>query len=128
MPVYTAPMPRELSHPRPAAGARLMKLRKAAGLSQQQLADAIGTAQRNVAYWESIENPPPSDAIPALARVLGVSVETLLAPHTPLPRKGGRVSRLQVLMAEVAELPKRKQDRVLDLLDVAVRQQREERS
>lgn len=127
MSYYTGLMPRPLSRPRPPAGQRLLQLRKAAGLSQVQLAQLVGETQRNIAYWEASDHPPRSDILPALSRVLGVRLEDLLNPEAPLARKPGPVSKLHRLLDELAELPKRQQDRVLEMLELAIQQQRQEK-
>ncbi|MBK6520180.1 MAG: helix-turn-helix transcriptional regulator [Polyangiaceae bacterium] len=64
--------------PRPAQGARLLALRRAAGLTQVELAKALGVSNANIAFWEWSAKPPRSDVLPALARALRVRVEDLL--------------------------------------------------
>src|SRR5437867_4430607 len=63
---------------RPAQGRRLVELRKAAGLSQYELADMIGEPQPNIAYWELSDKPPRSDVLHKLADALAVTVAELL--------------------------------------------------
>jgi transcriptional regulator with XRE-family HTH domain len=63
-------------------GARLAQLRKQAGLTQTALAREIGISQRMMAYYESPTAFPPAMLLPTLARVLGISVETLLGTET----------------------------------------------
>lgn len=92
---------------RPAQGARLVVLRKAAALSQAELARLIGEPQQNVALWEQSDKPPRSDAIPKLARALGVRVEDLFTEKTSLPRPSGPVGKVRKLFDEVAKLPRR---------------------
>jgi transcriptional regulator with XRE-family HTH domain len=71
---------------RPAQGKRLVELRKAAGLSQYELAEMLGVPQSNVAFWEQSEKPPRSDLLPKMADVLGVGIVDLLNTN------GGRVT------------------------------------
>jgi transcriptional regulator with XRE-family HTH domain len=59
-------------------GTRLREARKAAGLSQQQLADVIGTHVMVVSAWERNTRAPNGDSLDALAGALGVSVDYLL--------------------------------------------------
>ena len=113
---YTPGVPRKLSKQRPAQGARLVALRKAAALSQAELARLIGEPQQNVALWEQSDKPPRSDAIPKLARALGVRVEDLFTEKTSLPRPSGPVGRVRKLFDEVAKLPRRQQDKIVEFL------------
>lgn len=64
--------------PAPSFGARLAELRKAAGLTQVELAEAIGTSQRMVAYYERTEDYPLARLLRHLSRALGVSADELL--------------------------------------------------
>jgi len=59
-------------------GARLARLRKAAGYTQHQLADEIGATRRQIAYYESESEHPPANLLADLARVLNVSTDDLL--------------------------------------------------
>lgn len=59
-------------------GTRLRNARKAAGLSQQRLADVIGTHVMVVSAWERDTRAPNGDSLDALAGALGVSVDYLL--------------------------------------------------
>lgn len=51
---------------------RIAEQRKAAGLSQQQLADRMGVAQSNVVGWEKEIYLPRSYQLPLLRDVLGL--------------------------------------------------------
>ena len=64
--------------PHSAFGKRLFALRKMRGLTQVQLAEALGTTQRVISYYETEAELPPSTAIIPLARVLDVSTDELL--------------------------------------------------
>ncbi len=68
-------------HKRPEVagfGERLVRLRKAAGFTQHDLAAQIGVSRRVVAYYEGETKHPPTQMLPRLAQVLNVSVEILL--------------------------------------------------
>lgn len=58
-------------------GARVALARQTAGLSQQALADRIGTARSTVARVEIGVTTPTLDLALALSRELGESVEAL---------------------------------------------------
>lgn len=51
--------------------------REKRGLSQAAISDALNVSQQAVAKWESGEASPRADKLPALARLLGVSVGAL---------------------------------------------------
>jgi transcriptional regulator with XRE-family HTH domain len=58
-------------------GARVAQARQNAGLSQQKLADRIGTARSTIARVEIGVSTPTLDLALALSRELGESVEAL---------------------------------------------------
>lgn len=123
---YTArAMGRPLTKPRPKQGARLAALRKAAGLSQAELARAIGVPQSNLAYWETSTKPPSSDVLPKLADVLGVHVEVLLGREpVAAPRSPGPVGKLRQVFDEASCLPRSKQRLVAEFVQTLVEQHR----
>jgi transcriptional regulator with XRE-family HTH domain len=58
---------------------RLARLRRTAGLTQQQLADKTGISRRMIAHYETQATSPPAQALPLLAKALGVTVDEILA-------------------------------------------------
>ncbi len=56
----------------------LKELRNENNLSQTQLAETIGTSQRNIVRWENDETEPTTFFIVKLAKVFGVSADYLL--------------------------------------------------
>jgi len=54
---------------------RLTAIRKARGLTQVELAKAIGATQRSISYYENDDGVPPASAVIALARALKVSAD-----------------------------------------------------
>ena len=71
-------MPKKNSSDVDGFGARLVALRKAAGLTQQQLAKEINVSRRVIAYYEGETEHPPTTILPRLAQVLRVSADELL--------------------------------------------------
>lgn len=59
-------------------GKRIQRLRKERGLTQKQLADAVGVTPQAVSKWETDESCPDVTALPLIAGALGVSTDTLL--------------------------------------------------
>ena len=122
---YPGAMPRPLRHPRPAQGLHLANLRKAAGLTQTQLAELINEPQTTIATWEVRDRPPRSDVLPKLARVLGVSVEQLLNVEPDrVQHKRGPASKMDRLLAQVGQLSRRQQDRLMEMVSIFLEQER----
>jgi len=119
---YSPGMPRKPERPRPKQGARLAALRRAAGLTQTELAQLVGEPQQNIAFWEQSEKPPRSDVLPKLAKVLGVRIEQILEGELPQTRRAGPVGKVQKLFEEVSTLPRRQQDRILETVSALVAQ------
>lgn len=117
-------MPRKLQRTRPKQGSRLAALRRAAGLTQTELAQLVGEPQQNIAFWEASEKPPRSDVLPKLARVLGVQIDHLLDGTADLPktRRAGPVGRVQKVFEEVAALPRKQQERIVETVSALVEQ------
>lgn len=59
-------------------GAFIAALRKAAGMTQKELAERLYVSDKAVSRWEREESSPDLSVIPALAEVLGVTVDELL--------------------------------------------------
>src|SRR5688500_16591426 len=74
---------------RPITGeSALARLRVAAGLSQQQLADRLGTiSEPGIHRWETGRTRPRVDILPRLASTLGVSIELLVHAIVETPRR-----------------------------------------
>jgi len=64
---------------------RLYELRKQNNLSQEELAERIGVSRQAVSKWERAESSPDTDNLIALARMYGVSLDTLLNTSEPIP-------------------------------------------
>jgi len=119
---YTPAMARKLQRQRPKQGARLAALRRAAGLTQTELAQLVGETQQNMAYWEASERPPRSDVLPKLAKVLGVKIEQILEGELPETRRAGPVGKAQKIFEEVSTLPRKQQERIVETVSALVEQ------
>ena len=62
----------------PTMAQRLVDRRKAAGLSQEALADKLGVSRQAVSKWERSESSPDTDNLIALAALYEVSLDELL--------------------------------------------------
>ena len=59
-------------------GKRIAKLRKANGLTQEQLGSLVGVSRRVIAYYEAETKYPPAHLIVPLSIALNVSTDELL--------------------------------------------------
>lgn len=72
------PMSRQPNDAVKSFGQRLAQLRKAAGHTQQQLADEVGMSRRMIAYYEGETGRLPTSFLVDLAHALAVSTDELL--------------------------------------------------
>lgn len=73
-----------LTPPAPA----LRTLREAKGMTQKELADALGRSQQAIHFWETGRQSPPYDVLPALAAVFGLDYNALV-PSVILTKRRG---------------------------------------
>lgn len=59
-------------------GEKIASLRKAAGMTQQQLADRMGVTDKAVSKWERNLSCPDIESIPLLAEIFGISADELI--------------------------------------------------
>ena len=59
-------------------GTMIAELRKQHGMTQLELAEKMGVTDKAVSKWERDLSCPDINSIPALAEILGVSVEDLM--------------------------------------------------
>ena len=108
--------------PRPQQGARLRALRKAAKLSQAELAALVGEQQPAISFWERSDKPPRSDVLAKMAKALGVTIEDILGEHAaapsppPLADLPGPAGQVQKAFEEVRKLPRRQQQKVVEFV------------
>ena len=69
-------------------GRRLVEFRKARGLTQMQLAQAIGSSQRAISSYETVAEFPPAAVIVELATALHVSTDELFGLKPIRPANG----------------------------------------
>lgn len=103
-------------------GPRLAAIRKARGLTQVQLAEATGTTQRSISYYENDDGAPPASIVMVLARALQVSADELLGlepPHKAVPATAGdpETRRLWKRFQAVTQLPEKDQRAVIRLIN-----------
>jgi len=102
-------------------GPRLAALRKAAGFTQQQLADEIGISRRRIAYYESESDHPPANLLADLARVLNITADQLLA-EAPVKRqaKTSLSPRLERRLKQIEQLNPKSKQQLLAIIDTFI--------
>ena len=98
-------------------GARVAAARKVAGLTQYQIAEAIGIPQRTVSFYERGEGDLPSSLLVSLAEILDIDIRDLLGVDISEPVRRGPRSVVEQRAEAVRTLPPRDQKFVLKFLD-----------
>ena len=101
-------------------GERLAALREQRGISQSQLAEAMGVTQGSVARWEKRSVAMPPEQMVKLAHVLGISVRTLLGESDAPKERPGPTGRLRRVLHAAGELPRRQQEKIAEVVDALV--------
>jgi transcriptional regulator with XRE-family HTH domain len=107
-----------------AFGARLATIRKVRGLTQTQLADAIGVKQYVIASYETGRSQMPISLIHPVALTLGVEPAELLGDQ-PIQVKRGPTPKMQNQFDRICQLPKSKQRQILEVVEALLAQQSE---
>lgn len=108
---------------RSALGQRFTQARERAGISQKELAEKMGTTQQRIAYWERHATGFRSETILAqLTKILGISADELLGTQAPRTKATQPIGRARQLFEAVSKLPRRQQEKILDLLEPFVRE------
>lgn len=102
---------------RPPMAQRLIELRQSAGLTQVQLAEQIGVHYSNIGFWELSGTPPRGEVLPKMAHALGVTVDELLGVAPAKTKKPAAKGRLQMVFEQVAKLPRRQQQKVIEMAE-----------
>ena len=66
---------------------KLIELRKKAGMSQEELADAAGVSRQAVSKWESEQSIPDLDKVVILSEIFEVTTDYLLKGIEPVAEK-----------------------------------------
>lgn len=105
-----------------ALGARITQLRKQHGMTQAELARALGVSQQTVFAFELGDRRVTVPLIPKLAKILAVTVEELIGVTAPLPTRAPRRSPKILRHAErIQRLGKAAQRFVIKIIDVLER-------
>ena len=89
---------------------KLKAVRMKAGISQERLSAELGVTKRTIINYESGKTIPPSDVLPKIARLFGVTIETLITEEEEFialaNEQGGSKSarEAEALVSEVSGL------------------------
>lgn len=97
-------------------GARIAELRKAAGITQVEMAEILGVSQQTITAYEVGRRRMAISALPILAKLFGVSLDELVG-ESAKPSKRGPTPKLQQQMERIGQLPKTTQRVVMEMLD-----------
>jgi transcriptional regulator with XRE-family HTH domain len=115
-------MPRKV-RPTSAFGERLAELRAERGITQGQLAEAIGSSQRAISHYETVAEYPPTAVVVQLAEALKVSTDELLGVK-PLrvarTAEDPEVRHLWKKFQQVLSLPEKDRRAVIGLVNSLV--------
>jgi transcriptional regulator with XRE-family HTH domain len=96
-------------------GKRLAQLRKAAGYTQQELADEINSTRRVIAYYETESDQPPANILAVLAKALGSTTDALLGlTEAQTPKLSSRLERRLKKMETLTPKAKRQLVQLID--------------
>jgi len=97
-------------------GQRLASLRKAAGFTQQELADEIAVSRRVIAYYEAETQHPPANLLIDLAKALSVSCDELLGlvELQAAPKANNRLERRLKQIDKLGPKAKRQLTQLID--------------
>jgi transcriptional regulator with XRE-family HTH domain len=99
-------------------GERLVALRKAAGFTQQELAQELKISRRMIAYYEGETTHPPTTILPRLAQALGVSADEILTDNERHKKLQKPINaRLQRKLQQLAKLGTKERRQVVQLLN-----------
>jgi len=75
---------------------RLQQLRKAKGLSQEELANILGLSRQAVSKWERAETSPDTDNLICLAKLYNISIDKLLDTGESLDEIKERIAQERI--------------------------------
>jgi transcriptional regulator with XRE-family HTH domain len=104
-------------------GERIARLRREHGITQVQLAEALGVSQQTMQSYEVGRRRIPVSALPMVAQTLAVSLEELFGQSKPAGRsKRGPASKLELHLQRISALPKPRQRAVMEVLEAMLAQ------
>ena len=104
-------------------GERLSKSREKAGYTQGELAGKLGISQRTYSDWEMGSVALSPERLRELAALLGTTAGELVDGREPKGKRLPANSRLGQSVEALGKLPRRRQSRILDVLDAMLAQE-----
>jgi transcriptional regulator with XRE-family HTH domain len=88
------------------------------------LADRLKTTLKMIDYYERRANNPSVEFVRQAARVLGFSVAELLGEEVQIKRarKAGPTGKVHKIFEEVSKLPRRQQEKIVEVVSALVSQ------
>jgi transcriptional regulator with XRE-family HTH domain len=108
----------------PSFGQRLAELRKRAGFTQKEFGEQLDVSQRVVAYYEGQTDYPPTQLLPRIAEVLGISADELLGMRAPKASVKPANQRLLRRLKEIEQLPLAERRQLIGLIDTYLEKNR----
>lgn len=105
-----------------ALGGRIARIRKEQDITRAQLAELIGITQQTINSYETGRRRVPVSLLPAIAKRLGVAVEALLGDDSKAVAKRGPVPTLQQQMDRITQLPRARQQFVMQVIESVLAQ------
>ncbi len=99
-----------------ALGARIAEQRRVQRLTQTQLGELVGVTQQQIASFETGRRRMPISTPPTLAKALGVTIEELIGEPIKAA-KLGPTSKLQQQVAAITQLPRARQQFIIQVID-----------
>lgn len=103
-------------------GQRLYELREAAGITQGEVALALGISQSTYSDWERGSVAIHPDRLKELAGIVGTTVAELLGETAPRRSASAPGGRLGQSFEAIGRLPRRQQGRILDVVEALLAQ------
>jgi transcriptional regulator with XRE-family HTH domain len=104
-------------------GARIAQRRKQLGLTQVQMAEALGIAQQTYASYETGRRRVPVSSLSGLTHALALEIDILLGQTAKPKVKRGPAPQFQKQIEQISQLPKPRQRFIIQMLETALAQQ-----
>ena len=101
-------------------GPRIATLRRAAGMSQGELAERLQVSASTVGMYEQGRREPSADTLVALARTFGVSVDYLLTGKSPFQEEDRVVLAMESALTDAQTQLDKRPKRPLSREELAV--------
>ena len=105
----------------PVFGKKMMMLRKAHNMRQEDLAKELGTSRVQISYYESRAKNPTMEFIQKVAIFFKVSTDQLLKEDIDASLKPGPESKLERQLELIRRLPSNKQKVISQMLEMILK-------